>query len=238
MKYEPSDMMTIAIARLLKNDETVFHGVASPVPMVSILLAKELHAPNLIYLNIAGGVDAKPYKLPKSTDAPELLKGTRAIFKLEEIFDLSARGGLDVAFLSGVQIDKLGRVNSSVIGEYHKPKVRLPGGAGSACLIPTTKKAILWRTKHDKKVFVESCDFVTTQGNVHRVVTPLCIFKKDERGLILESIHPYTTLEEVQENTGFPLVYDSISYTPEPTQQELRALENVDPSRIRDIEFV
>lgn len=230
-------MMTVAIARMLKNNETVFHGVASPVPMVSILLAKVLHAPDLIYLNITGGVDAKPYSLPKSTDAPELLRGTKSIFKLEEIFDLSARGGLDVAFLSGVQIDKLGRINSSVIGEYHKPKVRLPGGAGSACLIPTTKKAIIWRTKHDKKVFVEACDFVTTQGNVHKVITPLCIFKKDERGLVLESIHPYTTLEEVQENTGFSLIYDGLQYTPEPTPQELKALEKVDPSRIRDIEF-
>ncbi|AKL93867.1 3-oxoadipate CoA-transferase subunit B [Clostridium aceticum] len=237
MEYKPSDMMAITIARMLKNGETVFHGVASPLPMVAILLAKALHAPHLVYLNIAGGVDAEPKPLPRSTDAPVLLRGTKAVFKLEEVFDLSARGGLDVAFLSGVQIDAMGKINSSVIGEYHKPKVRLPGGAGSACLLPTAKKAIIWRSKHDQKAFVEKCDFVTAQGNIHRVVTPLCVFKKEERGLVLESVHPYTTLEEVQENTGFPIVYDSLQFTPPPTLEELKTLNEVDPSGIREIEF-
>ncbi|MCG8515773.1 MAG: hypothetical protein MI740_16655 [Halanaerobiales bacterium] len=128
-QYSTADMMVVAIARRLKNNQKIFHGVASPIPMVSIMLSKKLYAPELVYLNIAGGVNACPTKLPKSTDCSELLGGSASMFTLTDIFDLSARGELDVAFLSGVQIDKKGRLNVSAIGEFNKPKVRLPGGA-------------------------------------------------------------------------------------------------------------
>ena len=97
---------------------------------------------------------------------------------LADLFDLSARGRLDVAFLSGVQIDAEGRINMSAIGSYEQPKVRLPGGAGSAMLMPTARRVILWRTKHDPRTFVERLDFVTAAGNVDRVVTPLGIFAR------------------------------------------------------------
>ncbi|WP_055665153.1 CoA-transferase subunit beta [Desnuesiella massiliensis] len=237
MNYRPSDIMTIAIARMLKNDETVFHGVASPLPMVAIQLAKSLQAPDLIYVNITGGVDAKPLKFSKSTDGPELLKGTKALFPLSEIFDLSMRGGLDVAFLSGIQFDSYGNVNASVVGDYHKPKVRLPGGAGSAVLIPTAKRAIIWRTKHDKRTFVPKCDFVTTRGNIHKIVTPLCIFAFKDGRLVLDSIHKTSSLQEVIDNTGFEVVYDKIRFTEDPTPEELKMLQKVDPTDIRSIEF-
>lgn len=237
MNYRPSDIMTIAIARMLKNDETVFHGVASPLPMVAIQLAKSLQAPDLIYVNITGGVDAKPLKFSKSTDGPELLKGTKALFPLSEIFDLSMRGGLDVAFLSGIQFDPYGNVNASVVGDYHKPKVRLPGGAGSAVLIPTAKRAIIWRTKHDKRTFVPKCDFVTTRGNIHKIVTPLCIFAFKDGRLVLDSIHKTSSLQEVIDNTGFEVVYDKIRFTEDPTPEELKMLQKVDPTDIRSIEF-
>ena len=237
MNYRPSDIMTIAIARMLKNDETVFHGVASQLPMVAIQLAKSLQAPDLIYVNITGGVDAKPLKFSKSTDGPELLKGTKALFPLSEIFDLSMRGGLDVAFLSGIQFDPYGNVNASVVGDYHKPKVRLPGGAGSAVLIPTAKRAIIWRTKHDKRTFVPKCDFVTTRGNIHKIVTPLCIFAFKDGRLVLDSIHKTSSLQEVIDNTGFEVIYDEIRFTEDPTSEEWKMLQKVDPTDIRSIEF-
>lgn len=167
-------MMAVAMARLLRDGETVFHGVASPLPMVAILLAKRLHAPGLVYLNITGSVNPRPDHLPISTVDPALLRGTRALVTLADLFDLAARGRLDTVFLSGVQIDGQGRINMSAIGEYHQPKVRLPGGAGSAALMPAARRTILWRTKHDRRTFVERLDFVTASGNVDRVVTPLC----------------------------------------------------------------
>ena len=214
----PCDMMTVAMGRLIEDGNTVFHGVSSHMPMIATLLAKKLHAPNAIHLNIPGGVDPeKPFLQEYTSAGGELWETACAGLPLMEVFDLSMRGGLDVAFLSGVQFDAQGRVNASVIGDYHKPKVRLPGGAGSAVLIPTAKRAIIWRTKHDKRTFTTKVDFVTTMGNVSEIVTPLCIFKMHKDELILSSVHPYTTSDEVAANTGFPIRYFSIEQTPPPT---------------------
>ena len=234
----PCDMMTVSLARLIRDGETVFHGVSSHMPMIAVLLAKKLHAPNAVHLNIPGGVDPVEPELQSWTSAGgELWETACAGLPLQEVFDLSMRGGLDVAFLSGVQFDQHGRVNASVIGDYHRPKVRLPGGAGSAVLIPTAKRAILWRTKHDKRTFTEKLDFVTAQGHVSDIVTPLCCFTMHEGELILKSIHPYSSLEEVAANTGFPILYFSADFTPEPTAEEMRALREIDPRDLRNLEF-
>ncbi len=233
----PDTMMVIAMARLLRDGERVFHGVASPLPMVAILLAQRLHAPNLVYINITGGINPHPESLPQTTVDPRLMHGSHVIFKLIDIFDMSARGDLDTAFLGGVQIDAQGRINMSVIGPYDHPKVRLPGGAGSAAILPTAKRTILWRTKHDPRTFVEKLSFVTASGNVDRVVTPLCIFVKRNSRLQLESIHPYSSPEEVKQQTGFPIETEGIPITPAPTPEELTTLAQVDPDRVRLVEF-
>ncbi|MGZ9586939.1 CoA-transferase subunit beta [Paenibacillus marinisediminis] len=236
--YRASDIMVCAIARMLQDGEKVFHGVSSHLPMVAMMLARQLHAPRLVHLNIPGGVNPASIKNTSYSSAgAELVTSGEAVFPLEEVFDLSMRGGLDVAFLGGVQFDIHGNVNASVIGSYHKPKVRLPGGAGSAVLIPTAKKAIIWRTKHDRRTFVEHVDFVTTRGNLWKIVTPLCIFEYVNGQLMLDSIHPTSSLEEVIENTGFTVSYDSIRYTPEPTQRELQVLKQIDPYDYRSKEF-
>lgn len=230
--------MVCTMARLIKDGNTVFHGVSSHMPMVAVMLAKAMHAPEAVHLNIPGGVDPSPLKLKKYTSAgKELTERSDSCFPLAEVFDLSMRGGLDVAFLSGIQFDKMGNVNASVIGDYHKPKVRMPGGAGSAVLIPTAKRAVIWRTKHDKRTFVEKVDFVTTRGNVDRIVTPLCVFKMEEGELVLDTIHPTSSLDEVRENTGFNVKYDEIRYTPMPSQRELVLLGKIDPEDYRNIEF-
>lgn len=235
--YSPADMMSIQLARLLPDGENVFHGLSSPIPMVAILLAKRLYTPQLVYLNIAGGIDPKPRKLYTSSVHLELLRNSSAYFSLTEIFDLSARGRLDNAFLSGAQIDQYGNINNSVIGSFTQPKVRLPGGAGSAVIIPTAKRTIVWRTKHDRRTMVEKCDFITSTGNVSHVVTPLAIFRKEGGRLVVESIHPHTTVDYVQEHTGFPLIFDQLRITKEPTRQELFALNQIDPGHVREIEF-
>lgn len=237
-KYRPSDIMICAMSRLIHDKETVFHGVSSHMPLIALLLAKSLHAPNAVHLNIPGGVDPKPKTLQKYTSAgAELFDYAVAEFPLAEVFDLSMRGGLDVAFLSGIQFDRTGNVNASVIGDYHKPKVRMPGGAGSAVLIPTAKRAILWRTKHDIRTFVNKVDFVTTRGNIDRIVTPFCIFKFENGELVLDTIHPTSSLEEVIANTAFEVKYSKIEYTQLPSDEELKVLKRIDPKDYRNIEF-
>ncbi len=237
-KVHPADIMVVAIAKLLNNKETVFHGVSSQLPMVAVLLAKATHAKDLTYLNIPGGVNPKPRKLSTYSSAgQELYNVSEGTFPLQEVFDLSMRGKLDVAFLSGVQFDQEGNVNASVIGDYNKPKVRLPGGAGSAVLIPTVKRALIWRTKHDVRTFVKKVDFVTTKGNIDRIITPLAMFKYENGKLDLEAISPLSSIEEVVENTGFSVTTDNVIVMDMPTPQEMNMIKRIDPEGVRYNEF-
>jgi glutaconate CoA-transferase, subunit B len=230
--------MVASLARVLRDGETIFHGVASPIPMVATLLAKQLHAPNLTYLNIAGGVDPDPDALPVSTVDPGLVRGARSMVRLIDLFDLAASGRLDTAFLSGVQIDGRGRTNMSVIGDFATPKVRLPGGAGSAAIMPRAKRTLIWRTKHDRRVFVEHLDFVTAAGNVDRVVTPLCVFRRVDGALIVESRHSWASPEQLVEATGFAITVDSSTpVTPELSTNERNVLTRIDPNGVTLTEF-
>lgn len=234
----PCDIMAVELARLIRDGETVFHGVSSHLPLVATLLAKATHAPRAVHLNIPGGVDPHRPRLERFTSAGDALwSGAASEFPLMDAFDLSMRGGLDVAFLSGVQFDNRGGVNASVIGDYARPKVRLPGGAGSAVLIPTAKRAILWRTKHDRRTFTEALDFVTARGHVSDVVTPLCSFTMYRGELILKSVHPASSIEEVADNTGFPIRYLELATTAPPTEEQMRRLVEIDPQDVRSLEF-
>lgn len=231
--------MAVALARLLRNGESTFFGVASPLPMIAALLAKRLHAPDLVILTLPGGVNPSPGNLPVSTVDPRMLGGAAAMITLADIFDLSARGRLDTAFLGGVQVDRAGRINMSAIGDPRHPKVRLPGGAGSAALMPTALRTLIWRTRHDTRTFVSALPFVTAAGNVDRVVTPLCVLRRVGGLLTVESIHPYSSADEVRTATGFPLAVDGDTpITPLPTAEELAVLRTVDPGGVVSVELL
>lgn len=233
-----ADLMPVVMARLLRDGEVVFHGVGSALPMVAIALARRLHAPRLRYINIAGGIDPAPRRLPLSSTAPELVYGSPAVLSNEDFYDFCARGGVDVAFLGAAQIDAQGRCNSSVIGEYARPKVRLPGGGGGAMIQERARRVILHRTQHTPRQFVPKLDFVTAAGNVDRVVTPLCLFRRLDGRLTVESLHPGVTPETLRAATGFPLdLPDDPPVTPPPTEAELQTLREVDPDDVRASEF-
>ena len=235
---EIADRMVVFLAREIRDYETVFHGVSSILPMVAISLARVTKAPNITYLNIPGGVDPIPSKLPLTTVGIQLMEGNRSFFSLSEIFDLSARGKLDLAFLSGAQIDSFGNINLSFIGESEKPKTKFPGGAGSAMLLPTANRVVLWRTVHTKRTFPKDCSFITAAGNVDKIVTPLCIFKKTERNLSLHSKHYGTDEKSLLECTGFDIgSFENCPETVEPSSEEIAALNQVDPCGIRYREF-
>lgn len=231
-------LMTVVMARLLSDARNVFHGLASPLPAVAIALAKKVHNSEMTYLNIAGGVDIDAAGLSISTCSPGFLEGSTSFFSLSDIFDLSARGELDTAFLGGVQIDSCGRINNSVIGPFSQPKVKLPGGAGSAAIVPTARRTIVWRTRHDTRTMVEKCDFVTAAGNVSHVITPMGVLARIEGTLQLAGWFHTTSPEEIQRATGFDL-----SHTPdcaviaEPSDVEISELERLDPKGVRFSEF-
>lgn len=238
--FKTADYITIALSREIKDGDRVFHGVASPMPVVAIQIAKQLQAKNAVYLSITGAVDAKPAHFSKfSTADATLREGAITEFLLSDIFDLSARGALDIAFLSGAQIDGEGRLNLSAIGSYEEPKVRLPGGAGSAALLPTVKRGILWKTNHDTRSFVEHLDVITAAGNTETVVTPLCIFKRSADGkLRVKSVFPNSSYEEVVEKTGFTVEkHEDYEAFPSITDAEEILLQKVDPEGLRYTEF-
>jgi glutaconate CoA-transferase subunit B len=180
--------MAVAIARRLRDGETIAVGSVSPIPASACLLAKRSHAPS----------------------ARLILLGSRAHFPfnggVQEFYNFAVRGRLDVFFASGAQIDQHGNFNLSVIGEYEHPKVRLPGGRANGILAFVAKRLILFRTEHSRRVFVPRVDFVTAPGvppegayrlgGLHAVVTDLCVFEfPPERGrLELASVHPGVTL--------------------------------------------
>ncbi len=232
------DAMAVTMARLLKGAQTVFHGLASPLPAVAIALARRMHNRSLLYLNIAGGVNIDPTRLDSSTCSPRFLEGSESFFSLVDIFDLSARGRLDVAFLGGVQIDRLGNINNSVIGRFDAPKVKLPGGAGSAAIVPTARRTIVWRTRHDRRSFPDRCDFVTAAGNVREVVSPLGLLRVEDGELRLAGWFPYSNRDEIRRNTAFPIAEtaDCAELSP-PAQEELALLREIDQDGVRYSEF-
>ena len=125
-----------------------------------------------------------------------------------------------------------------MIGDHERPRVRLPGGGGAAMIMATARRVILWRTQHHRRAFVERLDFVTAAGNVDRVVTPLCVFQRRDGRLAVEALFPAVSAADVIANTGFPLDVPADCPTlPAPTKRELAVLEEIDPGRVRDLEF-
>jgi len=135
---------------------------------------------------------------------------------------------MDLTFLGAAQIDGAGCANNSCIGDWHEPKVRLPGGGGGAVMLPTARRACTWRTEHSRRTFVPKLDFMTSWGGFHGVVTPIAVFIKRDGRLALQSWHPESSLSEVRERTGFEFDASGAGPTEPPTGQEARALRDLD----------
>ena len=217
------------LARFVRPQEITFSGVNSTLPMLACLLAKRAYDFEFVYINVAGGVQPTPSKIPLSSSDPVLSEGSTAIFANEDFYDLCTRGRMDLCFLGAAQVDGLGRTNVSTIGDWHNPKVRLPGGGGGAVMLPTARRAVTWRTEHSKRTLVETLDFVTAAGGMHGVVTPLAVFVKREGRLVLQSWHPERSLDEVVARTGFAVDARGAEPTPPPTPREIDALRSLDP---------
>lgn len=244
MEYGKPEMMAAAIIREIKEGDVVFHGLASSTPMVAMKAAKAL-GKEFTYVTLSDGVDhdwTNPAYVA-STLTENTYTGSVATFGLDEIFDLFCSGKGDIAFLSCLQMDKTGRIAMSYLGgDYDHPKLRGPGGAGSATLTPVTPRTTIWKTTHDKRTFVAHVDFATTSPALDKdftVITPLCIFRKPagEKYLKLDCIFPYTTLEEVKENTGWEIEETEVPVMAPPTEEELAAIKRVDPNNILAFEF-
>ena len=220
--------MVINLARFIRPNEITFSGVNSTMPMLACLLAKKAYDFPFTYINVAGGVDPTPSKVPLSSSDPVLAERSASIFANEDFYDLCTRGRMDLTFLGAAQIDGEGCANNSAIGDWHKPKVRLPGGGGGAVMLPTARRACTWRTEHSKRTLVEKLDFRTSWGGFHGVVTPIAVFVKRDGRLALQSWHPESSLAEVVERTGFTFDATGASACAAPSSREVEALAELD----------
>ena len=221
--------IVINLARFVRPGEVTFSGVNSTLPMLACLLAKRAYDFEFVYLNVAGGVQPRPSKVPLSSSDSILSEKSTAIFGNEDFYDLCTRGGMDLCFLGAAQVDGLGRTNVSAIGDWHNPKVRLPGGGGGAVMLPTARRAVTWRTEHSTRTLVATLDFVTASGGLHGVVTSVAVFVKRDGRLALQSWHPDVSLDEVRERTGFD--FDATGAVPTRllSGREAAALRSLDP---------
>lgn len=237
MDVGPPEFMAIALARTVRDGEVVAQGVDSVLASLAILLARGTHAPALTWITVAGGVNPALTEIPNSSVSPAWLSGSRAILSNPEFYRLAMRGGVDRMFLGAAQIDQRGRLNLTVIGDHDRPRVRLPGGGGAAVLAQVVNHVVVWRTRHSTEIFVPKVDFVTAQGNIETVVTPLGVLGLQEGRLILLERFPGVSADEIEARTGFPVVPQAPVPVMEPTEKELRILQDLDPGRRRDMEF-
>ena len=240
-RYTSDEIMTVAAARKLQNGDVCFVGIGKPSAAAN--LARLTHAPEVVLIYESGTIGAKPDVLPLSIGDGELADTADTVVSVPEIFRYWLQGGrVDVGFLGAAQMDRFANLNTTVIGDYRKPKVRLPG-AGGAPEIATSAKEVWIIMKQTKRSFVERLDFTTSCGSVipsgshsHRkrgpttVITDLAVLvSNSETGeLTLAATHPGVTVEQVKEATGWDLkVHDVLGRTPEPTDQELTILRDL-----------
>ncbi|MCW8984321.1 MAG: hypothetical protein OQK55_03190 [Thermoanaerobaculales bacterium] len=245
--YNPEEMMVVAASRLLEPDDVVFIGIGLPSKAAN--LARKTHAPGLSMIYESGTLDTKPTVLPLSIGDPELSRTAKAVVSVPEMFNYWLQGGwIRTGFLGAAQIDRFGNLNSTVIGDYSKPKVRLPG-AGGAPEIASFCHRTLVLLRQNSRTFVEKLDFMTTVGMLHggssrqdlnvpghgpqAVITDLGILEPDtESGeLVLTQLHPGVAAETAIEATSWPLrVAEELNETEEPSEKELEILRTLVPS--------
>lgn len=248
MNYTANELMVCQAARQLCDGEVVFVGIG--LPNLACNLARRLHAPNLVLIYESGAVGAAPERLPISIGDPSLVTDSLSVCSMFDIFSYYLQGGLiDVGFLQGAQIDRFGNLNTTVVGDYGLPEVRLPG-SGGACEIAIHAKRVLIIAPQKKRGFPETVDFITSPGFVDGpatrdrlgmpgggpalVITNLGCYEFVNGEMTLSSLHPGCTIEDVQNNTGWDIrISPDLRTTDQPSSAELRIIrEDLDPSHL------
>ena len=222
--YTADEMMAVEAARRLRDGMVCFVGIG--LPSVAANLARRTHAPGCVLVYESGTIGARPEHLPLSIGDGELAETAVSVVSVPEMFGYWLQGGrIDVGFLGAAQIDRHGNLNSTVIGDYDHPDVRLPGGGG-APEIATGVKDVFVLLRQTRRAFVERLDFTTSLGDrVRVVVTDLGVLEPRDGELTLTSVHPSVSVDDVRAVTGWDLrVADDLRVTEAPSLIELAAL--------------
>jgi glutaconate CoA-transferase subunit B len=239
--YKPAELLICTASRLMNDNTTAFIGTG--IPMLAASLAQRMHAPNLVAIFEFGGTGAILEELPLAVGGQSTFHRAIAAAGICDVMETAQRGFIEYGFLGGAQIDPYGNLNSTVIGDFQRPKVRLPGSGGgndvgSHCWLTI---AIM---RHDKRRFVEKVDFITTPGYLngpgsreaaglppgtgpYRVVSNLAVlgYHPQSKRMVLLATQPGVTVKEVVDNTGFDLVIsEKVESNQPPTSEELQIL--------------
>ena len=244
MDYKPDEMMTVAAARALKNSDVCFVGIGAPSAACN--LARLTHAPDITLIYESGTINTKPNVLPLSIGDGELCETALTTVSVPEMFRYWLQGGrITIGFLGAAQLDKFGNINTTIVGDYDAPKVRLPGGGG-APEIAVSCGEIFITLKQTPRGMVDKIDFVTSFGfgkggderermgiktkGPSRLMTDLAIWEPDPvtKEFTVTSLHPGVTRAQMAETVGWEIKYaDSVAETPPPTEEELTVLRDL-----------
>jgi len=228
------EVMIIVAARALRGHRNCFVGIGAPSAAAN--LARRVHNPGLVLIYESGTIGAKPDVLPLSIGDGELAETADTVVSIPEIFAYWLQAGrIDVGFLGAAQVDRFGRLNSTVIGAYDHPRIRLPG-AGGAPEIAAAARDVVIMLRQRPEAFVDRLDFVTSVGRPSKVITDLGMLAPDAATgeLALTHVHPGVTVDEVRKATGWPLrVASDIEATEPPTAEELRVLRDLEERSAR-----
>lgn len=256
-EYGLADLLCCAAAREVQDNEVVFVGTG--LPMVAIMLAQKTHAPNLKLIFEAGTLDGRPPELPTSVGDARCEMGASRASGLYDAFSIAQRGYVDLGFLGGAEVDQYGNVNTTCIGDYLSPELRLTGSGGNPDINSFAKRTVFIMV-HERRRFVEKVSYITNPGwrvkqwpggkTVHRrelygaayrggpsaIISTLGVFRFDEEDghMFLDTFHPGTTLEKIQEQCQFELDTSRVQgETAVPTYEELQLIHDVlDPDEI------
>lgn len=245
--YSATELMACAAARLLEDRRSVFVGTG--LPMIAAMLAQRTHAPGLLIIFEAGGIGPQIPILPISVGDSRTFYKAVGASSMHDVMSMSQAGYMDYGFLGAAQIDRYGNINTTVIGPYDTPKVRLPGSGGANDVGSFCYRTIIIM-RQDSRKFVHKLDFLTTPGYLtgpgvrekvglpassgpYRVITQLGVYGFDDetRAMNLVSVHPTITIEQIRSNSAFPiLVPDEVAISPAPTPDDLQVLHEIDPT--------
>jgi glutaconate CoA-transferase subunit B len=247
--YTPAEMMTATAAAELGDGEVVFVGIG--LPNLACNLARATHAPNLVLIYESGAVGAVPERLPVSIGDPALVTGSLMVCSMADVFQCFLQNGrIEVGFLGGAQVDRFGNINTTVIGSYDRPSVRLPGSGGAAEIAIHARRTLVI-SRLNPRAFPAQVDFITSPGHVARggtrrelgmpgagpvkVITDKAILEADPDGeLALAALYPGVRVDEVKAGVGWPLrVRARLGCIDPPSTEALRLLREVlDPERL------
>jgi acyl CoA:acetate/3-ketoacid CoA transferase beta subunit len=250
-KYNTREYLAFMGSKVLEDNKTVFVGTG--LPIIACMLAQKTHAPNLMMVFEAGGIGPRMPELAVSVGESRTYYNGIAATSMHDVMSMAQAGYMDYGFLGAAQMDIHGNINTTVIGDWHEPKTRLPGSGGANDVSSFSQRLIVIIANQSARTFVKKVDFLTTPGYLdgpgarekaglprntgpYRVITQLGLYGFDDetKKLKLVSVHPGITLNQIKENSGFDIIIpDHVPQSPEPTDAELKILrEEIDPAGI------